>query len=89
MLERLLGLLELLGHVVLSSNPLNRFAWPIASWKSSSMKMRPLACSLARSPQEPVRSPTLSSRQAIPVVYIPYGTVWAESLSYQGSSKNG
>ncbi len=53
------------------------------------MNVWPLAASSARSFQDPVSSPTLSSRHAIPVVYMPYGTVWAESLSYQGSSKNG
>ena len=53
------------------------------------MKILPFALSLARSFQEPLMPSTLSSRQAMPVVYIAYGTVWADSASYHGSSKNG
>ena len=40
------------------------------SWKSSSMKTLPLALSFMRSFQEPEMPSTLSSRQAMPVVYI-------------------
>ena len=57
------------------------------SWKSSSMNILPFAFSIARSFQEPVSSPILSTRQAMPVVYIAYGTVWADCASYHGSSK--
>ena len=58
------------------------------SWKSSSMKTLPFALSFMRSFQEPLMPSTLSSRQAMPVVYIAYGTVWADFASYHGSSKN-
>jgi hypothetical protein len=67
---------------------LSRLAWPIASWKSSSMNTWPLAPSLVRSFQEPLIPCTLSSRHAMPVVYMAYGTVCLEPASYHGSSKN-
>jgi hypothetical protein len=53
------------------------------------MKILPFALSFVRSFHEPVMPSTLSSRQAMPVVYIAYGTVCAEPPSYHGSSKNG
>jgi hypothetical protein len=63
---------------------------PSTSSRSSRTKVRPFASSFHRSDQLPVRfSPSLSLRQAIPVLYIENGTVWADRSSYQGSAKFG
>ena len=52
--------------------------------------MRPFDFSFHRSDQLPVRfSPSLSFRQAIPVLYIVNGMECAERSSYQGFAKYG